>query len=140
MPAMPVYYSYPTRRDMPIQGWKISVLSAGLIAIMVFSAVVIVSYVRRDREPTTQRWFRSKSQIGRPLALSQVFNTEELGGLGWFSRKSQIEKPPPAQAQVFEKAELPGNPTLGGGRVFERAELPGNPSLSGGKAGKVLGF
>jgi hypothetical protein len=125
---------------MPIQGWKISVLSAGLIAIVVFSGVVIISYVRRDREPTTQRWFRSKSQIGRPLALSQVFNTEELGGLGWFSRKSQIEKPPPAQGQVFEKAELPGNPTLGGGRVFERAELPGNPSLGGGKAGKVLGF
>jgi hypothetical protein len=123
MPAMPVYYANPTRRDMPIQGWKISVLSAGLIAIVVFSAVLIISYVRRDREPTTQRWFRSKSQIGKPLALSQVFNTEELGGLGWFSRKSQIEKPPPVHSQVFEKAELPGNPTLGGG-----------------KAGKVLGF
>jgi hypothetical protein len=27
-----------------------------------------------------------------------------------------------------------------GGRVFERAELPGNPILGGGKVGKVLGF
>ena len=140
MPAMPVSYSYPTRRDMLIQDWKISALSAVIIAIAVFSAVVIISYVRRDREQTTQRWFRSKSQIGRPLALSEVFNTEELGSLGWFSRKSQIEKPPPAQSQIYEKVELLGDPTLGGGRVFERAELPGNPSLGGGKAGKVLGF
>ena len=143
---MPVYYAYPTRPSKTFQGWKISVLSAGIIALVVFSTILIISFVKRDREPTTQRWFRSKSQIRRSLALSQVFDRAELGSLGWFQmkpevgngqaaelkspgwfgRKSRIETPAPVQqSMVFEKEGLPGDSSV---------------SLGGGKAGKVLGF